>query len=237
MKSSALVIFLLAFILAFGCKERDNKNIENSVVDTESDEISMLYKNGMDKLSTFQKLLKDTKFKEALDFYYENQGDIIIALENSEKVISFHQSIIIPLIHRLYESKEAYQRHVSILCMNKLYLESILEMDDKSANVINNYINTLYNLAFAYQQSDDIQKAIETSTSLIGVLESIENKDSLGYANVLHNTAIYYQEAKSYKKALSLFRKANKIYKDLDMVDSEEWENSVKRIKEVQNKI
>lgn len=237
MKNSALVVLLFAFVMAAGCRERDNKNLVKSVVKTDSDEIVMVFERATDKLNTFYKLMKEEKYVDAMAFYYDNQADIIISLETSDTIFTFHDRVIIPMLHRLYNSKEAYMREVSIHELNKLYLESVMEMGYESTDVLNNYMYTLSYLASAYQKSDQIEKAVETSTTLLELLETYEDRDSLGYANTLHNTGIYYQDAKSYEKALILFEKAHKIYKELDMRNSKEWGNSVRRIKEVKEKI
>lgn len=237
MKNSGLVVLLFAFVMAAGCRERDNKNLVKSVVKTDSDEIVMVFERATDKLNTFYKLMKEEKYVDAMAFYYDNQADIIIALETSDTIFTFHDRVIIPMLHRLYNSKEAYKREVSIHGLNKLYLESVMEMSYESTNVLNNYMYTLSNLASAYHKSDQIEKAVETSTTLLELLETYEDRDSLGYANTLHNTGIYHQDAKSYEKALTLFEKAHKIYKELDLRNSKEWGNSVRRIKEVKEKI
>ena len=237
MNNSVLVVLMLAFMMAAGCGERGNKSGDKSVADKEGDKFAKLFEEATAKLNTFNNLMKEQRYVDGMAFYYDNQADILIALETSDKIFTFHDRVIIPRLHRLYKSPEAYLREVSIHELNLFYLESAMKLGNEGESVRDNYMYTLSYLAAAYQKSDQIEKALETSTVLLELLETFEDRDSLGYANTLHNTGIYHQEAKSYEKALTHFEKAHKIYKELGMRNTKEWENSVKRIKEVKEKI
>jgi tetratricopeptide (TPR) repeat protein len=226
---------VIAFLITSSCgMNKVDREVENKVVNelkiTELD--STQYKAEM-KLNTIFDLMKGEKYEDVLIQYYENQNDILVALDNSEKIYTFHNELIIPIIYWQYDSLEAYKRIVEIHEKDKWYIEMVMKMSGDSINAPEYYYHTLSDLAYAYSRSGERSKAVSQSLQLLEKLERIEDRDSLGYANILHNTAAHLSRVKSYSKAQTLLEKAAKIYKELGMEDSDEYRNTKRRLDEL----
>lgn len=226
---------VIAFLITSSCgMNKVDREVKNKVVNelkiTELDSIQ--YKAEM-KLNTIFDLMKGKKYEDVLIQYYENQNDILVALEHSEKIYTFHNEVIIPIICWQYDSLEAYKRIVEIHEKDKWYIEMVMIMSGDSINAPVYYYHTLSDLAYAYSRSGERSKAVSQSLQLLEKLERIEDRDSLGYANTLHNTAAHLSRVKSYSKAQTLLEKAAKIYKELGMEDSDEYRNTKRRLYEL----
>lgn len=222
-------VILVSVLTLFGCKGRVIKIVDDKGVQNETD--SLINRSGL-ILNRVLDLFKEGKYKESLVLYYENQNDVLVALETSEKIYKFHNELMIPVIYNQYDSVEAYRRIAELHEKDKWYIEMVMTSRGDTINAPGYYYNTLNSLSDAYFRTGEFEKAAESSMKLLKALEMHENRDSLGYANVLYNTAAFLKKIKSDAKAGNLLLKAKKIYEDLGMKDSEEYKNTMRRINE-----
>lgn len=222
-------VILVCALTMFGCKGRGVKIMADTGVQNETD--SLINRSGL-ILNNVLDLFKEGKYKESLVLYYENQNDVLVALETSEKIYKFHNELMIPVIYNQYDSVEAYRRIAELHEKDKWYIEMVMTSSGDTINAPGYYYSTLNSLSDAYYRTGEYEKAAESSMKLLTALEMHENRDSLGYANVLYNTASYLKKTKSDAKARNLLLKAKKIYEEMGMKESDEYRNTMMRIKQ-----
>ena len=228
MKNSVIIILFFA-LTTFGCQGKGRKSVIENGVKNEFD--SLFNRAGL-ILNNILDLYEEGKYMELLELYYNNQNDILIALETSEKIYKFHNELMMPTIYNHYDSVDAYRRIAELHEKDKWYIEMLMYYRGDTINAPTSYYNTLYDLSDAYYRAGNFKKAAESSQNLLRALELHENRDSLGYANVLYNTATYLKKIKDNVKASNLLLKAKQIYEDLGMKDPEEYRNTIRRTKE-----
>lgn len=254
MKTRILVVIVSAFIAASCGQRGDDKGVvsanNDSIKRSTIGKIIKTTNSGLTEDSVmnhiaitrkmfehFRELIKGGKQREALDYYFKNKVDIAIALETSEKIYRFDNEIIIPLIYSQCDSTEAFQKIVQIHEFDKFYIEALMIMEGDKSSVPDIYLRTLADLSFAYLSTNENSKALETSAKMLELLEKNQGRVSLDYANSLFNHASIQIECKLYKEANASLLEAKKIYEKLKMAGTEEYSNTLRRIKEGSKRI
>lgn len=175
------------------------------MTDKDFDEVSRLSEQAWDNLVA---LVDQKHYKEAMDFYFENVGEIYNQLKTSQWYFELHKKVIAPIVPMVYPKEQAD----SVLISDIEFIRVITEAAMTPTYLPEHYNDVLFIASQYYYNQYDYDKAIEVVRTQREWVKTAYGEDSYEYGTTLANEAMSLIEKEEYDKSLALFQKAEEIF-------------------------
>lgn len=190
------------------------------------------YQNFPFALKNLKNLIEQKKYQEALSMCESDSIKAIAGLlERSGNPLFFPEFSGLSDASAEKFRENASKEHIRFIQLKiDLYEKEAQDKGDFSSP--ETYIYLLNQLAYCYY-AEDFEKAMNQINKAINFTAKQYGKQHEYYANGIFNKAILYKEMGNKKEALKKFQESKEIYEQIGMKDSQEWENCVEMIENI----
>ena len=194
---------------------------------------------------------KQEKYREAIDVYEQNKGNIHVYLGNTTAIFEFGMQIVNDIYAKVLDEEAINAKAIEILSLNDALMECVIAMN---GNIPALYLSNKNNLAACYYRQGDYKEALAQMTAIFDVMCSQGDTTSADYALITANLGIctmdmflneyppIEQASPAQKDTIImlasiseyLFSRASELYNNLDMRHSMDNRNALLHVLDIE---